>query len=40
VNELNHNPSVHGLLVQLPLPEHIDEKVITEAVDPKKDVDG
>ncbi|CAG8539220.1 3907_t:CDS:2 [Paraglomus occultum] len=40
VNELNNNPSVHGLLVQLPLPEHIDEKVITEAVDPKKDVDG
>jgi 5,10-methylene-tetrahydrofolate dehydrogenase/methenyl tetrahydrofolate cyclohydrolase len=31
---------IHGLLVQLPLPSHINEKKITEAIGPKKDVDG
>lgn len=31
---------MHGILVQLPLPSHIDETAITEAVDPRKDVDG
>ncbi|KAF0386120.1 FTHFS-domain-containing protein [Gigaspora margarita] len=40
VRELNQDPSIHGMLVQLPLPEHIDEKCIIEAIDPKKDVDG
>lgn len=40
VNNLNNDLSVHGILVQLPLPAHMDEKDITEAVDPKKDVDG
>jgi len=40
VNELNENPGWHGVLVQLPLPGHIDERAITEAVVPEKDVDG
>ncbi|MBI5288350.1 MAG: bifunctional methylenetetrahydrofolate dehydrogenase/methenyltetrahydrofolate cyclohydrolase FolD [Chloroflexi bacterium] len=40
VNELNENPGWHGVLVQLPLPDHIDERSITEAVMPEKDVDG
>jgi methylenetetrahydrofolate dehydrogenase (NADP+)/methenyltetrahydrofolate cyclohydrolase len=37
---LNENPSIHGLLVQLPLPNHIDKNIVTKAIDPKKDVDG
>lgn len=37
---LNANPAVHGILVQLPLPDHIDETAIINAVDPAKDVDG
>ena len=40
VAELNVDPSVHGILVQLPLPDHLDEEAIIEAVDPAKDVDG
>lgn len=40
VNELNGNPEVHGILVQLPLPSGIDEDCILQAVDPAKDVDG
>lgn len=40
VNELNSNPEVDGFIVQLPLPIHIDENKIIEAIDPKKDVDG
>jgi len=40
VAELNARPSVHGILVQLPLPKHIDEQAIIEALDPVKDVDG
>ncbi len=40
VQSLNLNPEVHGILVQLPLPKHINESVIINAVDPKKDVDG
>ncbi|MDE2695438.1 MAG: bifunctional 5,10-methylenetetrahydrofolate dehydrogenase/5,10-methenyltetrahydrofolate cyclohydrolase [Chloroflexota bacterium] len=40
VRELNADPAVSGILVQLPLPPHIDERAITEAVDPDKDVDG
>jgi len=39
VDELNRDPSVHGFLVQLPLPKHIDEEAIINAVDPSKDVD-
>ena len=40
VRGLNADPAVSGILVQLPLPTHIDERAITEAVDPDKDVDG
>ncbi len=40
VRGLNADPAVSGILVQLPLPDHIDERAITEAVDPDKDVDG
>ncbi|XP_034286530.1 bifunctional methylenetetrahydrofolate dehydrogenase/cyclohydrolase, mitochondrial isoform X2 [Pantherophis guttatus] len=38
--KLNHDTNVDGLLVQLPLPEHIDERKICNAVNPEKDVDG
>ena len=40
VRGLNADPVVSGILVQLPLPPHIDERAVTEAVDPAKDVDG
>ena len=40
VYELNDNPRIHGILVQSPVPSHIDELSITLAIDPKKDVDG
>jgi methylenetetrahydrofolate dehydrogenase (NADP+) / methenyltetrahydrofolate cyclohydrolase len=40
IQELNANPEVDGILVQLPLPPHIDEKRIITLVDPQKDVDG
>ncbi len=40
VADLNNDPSVHGILVQLPLPEQIDETRVIEAIDPAKDVDG
>lgn len=40
VARLNGDPAVDGLIVQLPLPRHIDEQKITEAIDPGKDVDG
>ncbi len=40
VLELNRDPAVHGILVQLPLPKPLDERTILEAVDPAKDVDG
>ena len=40
VRALNDDPVYHGVLVQLPLPSHIDENAVTEAVDPGKDVDG
>lgn len=40
VHRLNQDPTVDGFIVQLPLPKHIDEQKITEAVDPRKDVDG
>lgn len=36
----NADPSVHGILVQLPLPKHIDEHAVIRAIDPEKDVDG
>ncbi len=40
IAELNADPEVHGILVQLPLPDGVDEQVVLEAVDPRKDVDG
>ena len=40
INMMNKNPNIDGILVQLPLPPHIDETVILEAIDPQKDVDG
>ncbi len=40
IDEFNKDDSIHGILVQLPLPTHIDEKKILYAIDPLKDVDG
>jgi len=40
VAKLNRDPAIHGILVQLPLPAHIDEARVTQAIDPAKDVDG
>jgi len=40
IHELNNNPEIDGFIVQLPLPKHIDENKVIEAIDPKKDVDG
>ena len=40
IQELNERKDVNGILVQLPVPAHIDEKTIINAIDPKKDVDG
>nr|WP_174506378.1 bifunctional methylenetetrahydrofolate dehydrogenase/methenyltetrahydrofolate cyclohydrolase FolD [Acinetobacter sp. Marseille-Q1620] len=40
IDELNADASVHGILVQLPLPKHIDETDVLQRIDPKKDVDG
>ena len=40
IAELNADPSVHGILVQLPLPKHFDEKAVLEAISVEKDVDG
>ncbi|MDA8225441.1 MAG: bifunctional methylenetetrahydrofolate dehydrogenase/methenyltetrahydrofolate cyclohydrolase FolD [Betaproteobacteria bacterium] len=40
IGELNHNSQVHGILVQLPLPRHIDPETVIERINPQKDVDG
>ncbi len=40
IEGLNQDPSVHGILVQLPLPKQIDEEAVINAIDPDKDVDG
>jgi methylenetetrahydrofolate dehydrogenase (NADP+)/methenyltetrahydrofolate cyclohydrolase len=40
IDALNADPAVHGILVQLPLPRHVDERRALERVDPRKDVDG
>jgi methylenetetrahydrofolate dehydrogenase (NADP+)/methenyltetrahydrofolate cyclohydrolase len=40
IRELNADPAVHGILVQLPLPPHIDERRVIETISPAKDVDG
>lgn len=40
IKKANEDPQIHGILVQLPLPAHLDEVAIIDAIDPKKDVDG
>ena len=40
IDQMNQDPRIHGILVQLPLPKHIDESTILLAIDPAKDVDG
>ena len=40
IDKYNKDAKVHGILVQLPLPKHIDEKKVLNAIDPDKDVDG
>ena len=40
IDDLNENDQFHGILVQLPLPKHIDSQRVLETIDPKKDVDG
>ncbi len=40
IDELNNDPGIHGILVQLPLPDHLDEDLVINAIDPAKDVDG
>lgn len=40
IRDLNRNPKIHGILVQLPLPKHIDETKVLYAIDPRKDVDA
>ena len=40
LDEWNADPAIHGILVQLPLPDHVDEKTVTERIVPEKDVDG
>ena len=40
IDQLNTDPAVHGILVQLPLPEHLDSDLVINSIDPAKDVDG
>jgi methylenetetrahydrofolate dehydrogenase (NADP+)/methenyltetrahydrofolate cyclohydrolase len=40
IDQLNNDASINGILVQLPIPKHIDEQTITQAIAPEKDVDG
>ncbi|WP_327053920.1 bifunctional methylenetetrahydrofolate dehydrogenase/methenyltetrahydrofolate cyclohydrolase [Halomicrococcus gelatinilyticus] len=40
VDELNADPAVHGILVQMPVPDHVDERTVLRSIDPVKDVDG
>ena len=40
IDELNNDAAIHGILVQLPLPDHLDDDIVTQAIDPSKDVDG
>ncbi|MCO6500116.1 MAG: bifunctional methylenetetrahydrofolate dehydrogenase/methenyltetrahydrofolate cyclohydrolase FolD [Vicingus serpentipes] len=40
IDKLNNNPDIDGFIVQLPLPKHVDEQKVTEAIAPEKDVDG
>lgn len=40
VEQLNHSPKIHGILVQLPLPKHLDAEEVIMAINPEKDVDA
>ena len=40
IDDLNNDPTIHGILVQLPLPKHLDEDLVINSIDPAKDVDG
>ncbi|MCL4516450.1 MAG: bifunctional methylenetetrahydrofolate dehydrogenase/methenyltetrahydrofolate cyclohydrolase FolD [Firmicutes bacterium] len=40
IRKLNNDPKIHGILCQVPLPKHLDEKEVLNAIDPRKDVDG
>ena len=40
IDRLNEDPEIHGILVQLPLPKHLDEDLVINSIDPAKDVDG
>ena len=40
IDQLNNDTTIHGILVQLPLPKHIDEDLVINSIDPAKDVDG
>ncbi|WP_187429984.1 Bifunctional protein FolD protein [Roseobacter fucihabitans] len=40
IDQLNNDPDIHGILVQLPLPKHLDEDLVINSIDPAKDVDG
>jgi methylenetetrahydrofolate dehydrogenase (NADP+)/methenyltetrahydrofolate cyclohydrolase len=40
IDDLNNDPEIHGILVQLPLPSHLDELKVTQSINPQKDVDG
>ncbi|WP_300016012.1 bifunctional methylenetetrahydrofolate dehydrogenase/methenyltetrahydrofolate cyclohydrolase FolD [uncultured Roseobacter sp.] len=40
IDDLNHDPEIHGILVQLPLPKHLDEDLVINSIAPEKDVDG
>lgn len=40
INDLNNDPGVHGILCQLPLPKHLEESMVINAINPEKDVDG
>ena len=40
IDQLNNDPAIHGILVQLPLPGHLNEDLVINAIDPAKDVDG
>ncbi|MES3517059.1 MAG: tetrahydrofolate dehydrogenase/cyclohydrolase catalytic domain-containing protein [Natronomonas sp.] len=40
IDELNADPSIHGILVQMPVPDHVDEGAVLERIDPRKDIDG
>ncbi|MFV2033800.1 MAG: tetrahydrofolate dehydrogenase/cyclohydrolase catalytic domain-containing protein, partial [Halocynthiibacter sp.] len=40
IDRLNNDASIHGILVQLPLPDHMNEDIVINAIDPAKDVDG